>query len=81
MDLFRHTTAMELVASGVDLIYIRDLLGHVSVTTTEIYAKTDSKLKREAIEAASKKIVPAQEASWESDASLKEWLKNICKPV
>ena len=30
----RHTAAMELVDSGVDLIYIRDLLGHVSVKTT-----------------------------------------------
>ena len=49
---------MELVDSGVDLIYIRDLLGHVSVKTTEIYAKTDAKLKREAIEAASREIVP-----------------------
>jgi len=77
----RHTAAMELVASGVDLIYIRDLLGHVSITTTEIYAKTDSKLKREAIEAASKEIVPSQEASWENDTSLKDWLKDICKPI
>lgn len=33
----RHTAAMELVNSGVDLIYIRDMLGHVSVKTTEIY--------------------------------------------
>ena len=33
----RHTVAMGLVDSGVDLIYIRDLLGHVSVKTTEAY--------------------------------------------
>jgi len=33
----RHTTAMELVESGVDPIYIRDLLGHISVRTTEVY--------------------------------------------
>jgi site-specific recombinase XerD len=41
----RHTTAMELVDSGVDLIYIRDLLGHVSVKTTEVYAKAQSARK------------------------------------
>ncbi|WP_297613128.1 tyrosine-type recombinase/integrase [uncultured Sutterella sp.] len=35
----RHTTAMNLLASGVELIYIRDLLGHSSVTSTEIYAR------------------------------------------
>ena len=49
----RHSAAMRLVDSGVDLIYIRDLLGHISVKTTEVYAKADAKLKREAIEAAS----------------------------
>lgn len=77
----RHTAAMELVASGVDLIYIRDLLGHASVKTTEIYARTDSKLKREAIEAVSKEIVQKQEAKWENDTTLKEWLKTVCKPI
>lgn len=75
----RHTAAMELVDSGVDLIYIRDLLGHVSVKTTEIYAKTDAKLKREAIEAASRKIVPPEEARWEGDNDLKSWLKSFNK--
>ena len=73
----RHTTAMELVDSGVDLIYIRDLLGHVSVRTTEIYAKTDAKLKRAAIEAASKELVPPEDARWDNDEDLKSWLKNF----
>ena len=50
----RHTTAMGLVDSGVDLIYIRDLLGHVSVKTTEVYARADLHKKRLAIEAASR---------------------------
>lgn len=76
----RHSTAMNLVNSGVDLIYIRDLLGHVSVKTTEVYARADAKLKREAIEAASKELVPKQDAEWEQDTGLKEWLKNLSKP-
>jgi site-specific recombinase XerD len=42
----RHTTAMELVESGVDLIYIRDLLGHVSVNTTEVYYDKQNIMKR-----------------------------------
>jgi len=73
----RHTTAMELVNSGVDLIYIRDLLGHVSVKSTEIYAKADSSKKREAIEAASKDIVKKEKAQWEKNFKLKEWLKGF----
>ena len=73
----RHTAAMELVNSGVDLIYIRDMLGHVSIRTTEIYARTDAKLKREAIEAASREIVPPEEAVWDNDEDLKAWLKSF----
>ena len=75
----RHTTAMELLASGVDLIYIRDLLGHSSVTTTEIYARTDAQLKRKAIEAASKELVPEEDAVWDNDTDLKDWLRSFNK--
>lgn len=73
----RHTTAMELVDAGVDLIYIRDLLGHVSVKTTEMYAKANSRKKREAIEAASRQITPQEPADWETNVTLKDWLKNF----
>lgn len=73
----RHTTAMGLVDSGVDIIYIRDLLGHVSVKTTEIYAKADVTKKRKAIEAASKEIVPEEESQWDNNTTLKDWLKNF----
>jgi len=41
---------MHLLQAGVNLVYIRDILGHVSVQTTEVYARADSKKKREAIE-------------------------------
>ena len=73
----RHTVAMELLTAGVDLIYIRDLLGHSSVTTTEVYARTDAQLKRKAIEAASKEIVPREDASWDLDTDLRDWLKSF----
>lgn len=73
----RHSTAMGLVDSGVDLIYIRDLLGHVSVKTTEIYGKADVRKKREAIEAASKEIVPITVAEWDNNSDLKQWLKTF----
>lgn len=73
----RHSSAMELVDAGVDLIYIRDLLGHVSVKTTEIYAKTNAQLKRKAIEAAGNEIIPDELPEWESNADLKSWLKSL----
>ncbi len=39
----RHSKAMHLLQAGVNLVYIRDLLGHVSVQTTDVYARADSK--------------------------------------
>ncbi len=77
----RHSKAMHLFQSGVNLVYIRDILGHVSIQTTEIYARADSKQKREALEAAYTNIIPAQasESIWEKDSKLREWLKNFPK--
>jgi hypothetical protein len=42
----RRSRAMHLVQAGVNLIYIRDLLGHADVSTTEIYARADAETKR-----------------------------------
>jgi len=35
----RHTFAVNSIMAGVDIITVRDWLGHTSVTTTEVYAK------------------------------------------
>ena len=47
--MLRHSKAMHLLQSGVNLVYIRDLLGHADVSTTEIYARADERFKREAL--------------------------------
>lgn len=73
----RHSTAMSLVENETDLIIIRDLLGHSSVQTTEIYAKVSTARKRRAIEANSKEIVDKEEALWEQDESILAMLKNL----
>lgn len=77
----RHSKAMHLLQAGVNLVYIRDLLGHVSIQTTEIYARADSKQKREALEAAYIDIIPntGEQGLWNKDSSLKTWLKNLSK--
>lgn len=77
----RHSSAMALVEEGVDLIIIRDLLGHSSVQTTEMYAKVSSARKRQAIEAASKEIVPQEDALWEGNNAIKEWLKRLTSKI
>jgi integrase/recombinase XerD len=74
--VFRHSKAMHLLESGVNLIYIRDFLGHSSVTTTEIYAKCNPELKRKYImEAASQLEDSIQPYSDSEKDELLEWLK------
>ena len=76
---FRHSRAMHLLQAGVNLVYIRDLLGHVSVQTTEIYARADSKQKRIALERATENVMTVElgDASWEKDENLKSFLKGL----
>lgn len=52
--LFRHSRAMHLYQSGIPLSYIKDFLGHVSATTTSIYASADTTMLRDALEKAAK---------------------------
>ena len=73
----RHSTAMALLQAGVNLIYIRDILGHSSVQTTEMYLRADSKQKREALDGLLN-IVPDnfQQAKWKNP-DVREWLKTF----
>jgi site-specific recombinase XerD len=73
----RHSKAMHLLQAGVNLVYIRDILWHESVQTTEVYARVDSKQKREAIEKAYADLVKREEPSWTNNNDLLEWLKNF----
>jgi site-specific recombinase XerD len=76
--VFRHTKAMHLLQANVNLVYIRDFLGHSSVTTSEIYSRADARMKRLALEQAYSPVtddVPA----WQDDKDLLGWLEKICR--
>jgi len=74
----RHSKAMHLLEAGVNLIYIRDFLGHVSVTTTEVYAKTNPELKRKFLEENSVSLGVTSKYSKQNKDDLLQWLtKNI----
>lgn len=71
----RHSKAMHLLQAGVNIVYIRDILGHVSIQTTEVYARADSRQKRAAIEKAYINLNPEEEPKWSKDDDLLTWLK------
>lgn len=73
---FRHSRAMHLLEAGVNLISIRDILGHKSITTTEVYAKTNPEIKRKAIEENSRSIHVEDKYSNDTKQNLLNWLKN-----
>lgn len=76
--VLRHTKAMHLLQAGVNLVYIRDILGHVDISTTEVYARADTEMKRIALEKANHIEQPSV-PSWTDDTELLSWLKDYGK--
>lgn len=73
----RHSRAMALLQAGVHIVNVRDLLGHASIQTTDIYTRADSKAKREALEKAYENLTPKTDREWEKDKGLLDWLKDL----
>ena len=68
---------MHLLQAGVNLIYIRDFLGHADLKTTEIYAKVDTEMKRKAIENAYPNLIDDNLPDWNKDRDLLDWLSEL----
>jgi integrase/recombinase XerD len=47
--MLRHTAATQLIEAGVDIRYIQRLLGHASLTTTEIYTHISDRALRQVL--------------------------------
>lgn len=74
----RHSSAVHLLQSGVDMISISHWLGHASVETTNRYAVIDLETKRAALA----KAGPVGEddpglAAWRSEVSILAWLEAL----
>lgn len=78
--IFRHTAAMHLLESGVEINVISDWLGHADLTTTNRYAEINTRTKLEAL-----RVTEPSDASaahrptpvWRSDETLLNWLSNL----
>ena len=74
---FRHAKAMHMLEADINLVYIRDFLGHSSTTTTEVYARASTKKKMEALQVINPSIVTDRKTSWQKDGTLLTWLKEM----
>lgn len=79
--VFRHTKAMHLLQADINIIYIRDLLGHTDVKTTEIYARADTEMKRKALERIPPVSNQSVQKSWTDDQNLIDWLNSLGKSL
>lgn len=77
--MLRHSRACHLLQAGTNLEYIRLILGHASIQTTEIYAKVDQSATSRAIEKAYSDLgLPDQEErQWERNPKLLAILKSL----
>ena len=72
----RHTTATHLLRSGVDINTIRAWLGHVCLSTTNVYAEVDLEMKAKALANCQIKD-EKKKRPWREDKGLMEFLKSL----
>lgn len=72
----RHTKGMHLLQSGVPLVTIKDVLGHVDLKSTEIYVQADLEMKRRALEAAGSAARPRKRTR-RASPDLLAWLASV----
>ena len=79
--VFRHTTAVHLLESGVEVNVIRGWLGHVSLDTTNRYAEINIRAKEAALAAceppATASAALPRKAVWRNDEALLGWLASL----
>jgi len=75
--MLRHSKAVHLLHAGVNLIYIRDFLGHSEIKSTEVYARADSEIKRKALENAYPDLVDSNLPDWSENGDLMNWLSQL----
>jgi integrase/recombinase XerD len=73
----RHAKGMHLLQSGISLDMIRDFLGHVDVKTTQIYARANLEMKRNALEKISDPSPVRTIPSWQRNKDLLDWLRSL----
>lgn len=77
--VLRHSCAVALLQSGVDVSVIRDYLGHASIATTSRYISTNLEMKRRALQAFWKRagLDRRPNVRWQPSAKLLTFLSSL----
>jgi site-specific recombinase XerD len=73
----RHSTAVFLLRSGVDISTIAHWLGHTSINTTNKYLALDLDAKRKALEKAKPLPSKCRSTGWRDNPKLIAWLESL----
>jgi integrase/recombinase XerD len=73
----RHTTAMHLLQSGVELNVIRSWLGHASISTTNRYIEIDLAMKAKALQTCAPRCNQPDSPLWRSQPDILTWLESL----
>ena len=74
---WRHSVGVQLVAAGVDVTVIRNLLGHTRLDTTNHYARANLETKRKALEQVDPSTKPGKPPRWKRNPELLAWLDSL----
>ena len=76
--MFRHSKAMHMLEAGINIIYIRDFLGHEDISTTMVYVRADNRLKNDAVNKLAPKVTEETELpDWNKDKDLMQFLNSL----
>lgn len=76
--MFRHSKAMHMLEAGINIVYIRDFLGHEDISTTMVYVRADNRLKNDAINALAPKVTDETNLpDWNKDKDLLQFLNSL----
>jgi len=73
----RHTTAMHLLKSGVEINVIRSWLGHADLKTTNRYVEIDLAMKKEALKSCELGKAQSEIPSWQASSGILAWLESL----
>ena len=68
---------MHLLQAGNPATIIQSILGHVDIRSTDIYARADMEMKRNALEKAAEMAPSVNLPSWKENKDLMDWLRSL----